>query len=163
MLTIRKAKANDFERIMEIYRFAQNFMIQSGNPDQWGHFYPTANLIKSDIAAEISYVIFDESDIHGVCALAEGQEPTYQKIENGAWLNEEPYVTIHRIAGDGQVKGVFQAAVDYCKGISDNVRIDTHENNTLMQKVIERNGFKRCGTIYVADGSARIAYHWAAQ
>ena len=29
-----------------------------------------------------------------------------------------------------------------------------------MQKQIEKSGFKKCGTIYVEDGSPRIAYHW---
>ena len=29
-----------------------------------------------------------------------------------------------------------------------------------MQKQIEKNGFKKCGTIYVRDGSPRIAYQW---
>jgi len=27
-----------------------------------------------------------------------------------------------------------------------------------MQHVIEKNGFKKCGIIYVKDGSERIAY-----
>ncbi len=28
----------------------------------------------------------------------------------------------------------------------------------VMQKVFEKNGFKRCGIIYVEDGTPRIAY-----
>lgn len=92
-----------------------------------------------------------------------GDKPTYQYIENGAWLNDAPYVTIHRIAGDGRTHGILRCAADYCKSISANVRIDTHENNTTMQRQIEKNGFKRCGTIYVEDGSPRIAYHWTAE
>ena len=47
-------------------------------------------------------MIYDETGIHGVFALFEGAEPTYAHIEEGEWLNDEPYVTIHRLAGDGQ-------------------------------------------------------------
>ena len=46
---IRKANLADHARIMDIYRIAQDYMIQSGNPDQWGHFYPQPELIKKDI------------------------------------------------------------------------------------------------------------------
>lgn len=161
MLRIRCGTDRDYHRIMEIYRYAQDFMIQSGNPNQWGHFYPDSSLIKSDIQNGVCRVIFDESGIHGVFAVFEGADPTYQNIEDGQWLNDEPYVTIHRIAGDGQVHGLLRCAVEYCKLKSSNIRIDTHNDNHLMQRAIEKNGFKKCGTIHVADGSPRIAYQWS--
>ena len=158
---IQKAKSDDLREIMKIYRIAQDLMIESGNPNQWGHFYPTEDLIEKDIADEVCYLICNDDNIHGVFALFRGEEPTYQYIENGKWLNEDAYVTIHRIASDGKAHGIFNCAVKYCKSISANIRIDTHESNIIMQKVIERNGFQKCGTIYVADGSPRIAYQWS--
>ena len=160
MLTIRKAEQGDLERIMAVYRYAQDFMIREGNPTQWGHTYPTRELIEEDIQVGMCHVICEGDAIHGVFALFEGEEPSYAVIEDGSWRNDEPYVTIHRIAGDGQVHGIFGCAVSYCKEISDNVRIDTHADNKVMQRQIEKNGFERCGTIYVRDGSPRIAYHW---
>ena len=95
-----------------------------------------------------------------IMSLIGGLEPTYQYIENGSWLNDDDYITLHRIASDGKGHGIFQSAMDYCKSICDNIRIDTHSNNVIMQKQIEKNGFKKCGTIYVRDGSPRIAYQW---
>ncbi len=162
MLKIKNAVDADFERITEIYEYARKYMIQSGNPKQWGNSYPEADLIKSDIAKNVCRVIYDESGIHGVFALFEGKDPTYAHIENGSWLNNEPYVTVHRIAGDGEVHGIFHCAVNYCKSISRNIRIDTHADNLTMQRLIEKNGFVKCGTIYVSDGTPRIAYHWSA-
>ena len=47
MMKVRKATITEFDRIMEIYRYAQDYMIRSGNPGQWGHFYPAPELIKS--------------------------------------------------------------------------------------------------------------------
>lgn len=158
---IRKAVIDDLDVIMEIYRSAQDFMIESGNPNQWGRSYPDEDLIRSDIDNEVCHLVCDDESVHGVFALFEGAEATYQHIEDGQWLNDEPYVTVHRIASDGKAHGIFRCAVDYCKSISDNIRIDTHKNNLVMQKQIERNGFKKCGTVYVRDGSARIAYHWS--
>ena len=160
MLRVRDGTSQDYDQIMAIYKFAQDYMIRSGNPDQWGRFYPAPELVKSDIQEGLCRVIFDEDGIHGVFAILEGEEPTYRHIEDGAWLNAEPYATIHRIAGDGRVHGLFRCAADYCKGIFSNVRIDTHKNNLVMQRQVEKNGFIKCGTIYVADGSPRTAYHW---
>ena len=37
------------------------------------------------------------------------------------------------------------------------------ETEPLRQRQIEKNGFIRCGTIYVEDGSPRIAYHWTSK
>ena len=147
---------------MEIYRYAQDYMIRSGNPNQWGHFYPDPELIRNDIENGVCRVMCEGDAVHGVFVMMEGPDPTYQVIEDGAWLNDDPYVVLHRLAGDGQVHGLFRCAVDYCKSMYPNVRIDTHTDNLTMQKQIEKNGFNKCGTIYVKDGSPRIAYQWTA-
>ncbi len=163
MLNIRNATIADFERIMEIYKYAQDYMIRTGNPTQWGHSYPDPALVQSDIRRNVCKVIYDESGIHGVFALFEGADPTYAHIEDGQWLNDEPYVTIHRLAGDGKTHGLFQCVVDYCKNLYRNIRVDTHADNRTMQRLIEKNGFAKCGIIYEDDGSPRIAYRRAAK
>ena len=160
MFFIRKATDKDYFRIMEIYRFAQDFMIASGNPDQWKHTHPKPELIHSDIENGICYVICEEDVIHGVFAIQTGIDPTYSYIENGEWLNNDPYVTIHRIASDGTKRGIFFVAVDFCKTICSNIRVDTHKDNSPMLHQIEKAGFSRCGTIYLANGSPRIAFQW---
>lgn len=160
MLQLKKAVAKDLEQIMKIYRCAQDYMIENGNPTQWGHSYPDESVIRKDIDREICMVIFDETGIHGVCSLLEGIELSYEYIEDGHWLNEDPYISIHRMAGDGQVRGLFSFVAGYCKGISDNIRVDTHADNLTMQHLIEKNGFVRCGTVYIRGGSPRIAYQW---
>lgn len=160
-MLIRKATSDDLTEIMRIYSIAQDFMIENGNPHQWGHTYPTKDLIRNDIEKGVSYLICEGKNPHGVFALFKGNEPTYDNIENGKWLNDDEYVTIHRIASDGKLHGIFKHAIMYCKSQSDNIRIDTHKSNRIMQRQIERNGFEKCGTIYVADGSPRIAYQWS--
>jgi len=146
---------------MEVYHAAQETMIATGNATQWGHSYPSQDLIQDDIRQQVSYVISNgEGRICGVFAFLFGEEKTYSYIEDGAWLNDAPYATIHRIASDGKEHGIFRSAIDFCKTLSDNIRIDTHHNNKIMQSLITKNGFSRCGIIYVEDGSARIAYQY---
>ena len=86
-----------------------------------------------------------------------GDDPTYARIE-GAWKSDASYGTIHRIASDGEVKGIFAAAIAFCKTRSAHLRIDTHADNKTMRHAIEKAGFKECGIIRVADGTPRIAY-----
>lgn len=38
MLNVKNADMADFEQIMNIYKYAQDYMIKSGNPAQWGIF-----------------------------------------------------------------------------------------------------------------------------
>ncbi len=79
-LKIRKALPGDLDTIMRIYRNAQEFMISVGNPTQWGHFYPEEDMITEDIEKGISLVIYDDSGVHGVFALCEGDEPSYEVV-----------------------------------------------------------------------------------
>lgn len=157
-MEIRKAKLGDLDRILEIYAYARTFMAETGNPTQWGDGYPKRDLLVEDIKKEQLFVIEKEGQIHGVFAFIIGEDPTYEIIEEGAWLNDRPYGTIHRIAGDGRVKGLLRICVQYCKQQVDTLRIDTHHDNKVMQGTIEKNGFQRCGIIYSVDGSPRIAY-----
>ena len=160
MLQIRKAEPEDFDVIMSIYRIAQDFMISTGNPNQWKHTNPTPEQVKKDMADGICHVMYDENGIHGVFALLLENDSIYDYIEDGSWLNDEPYVTIHRIAGDQTVHGILECAVEYAKKFGDNIRIDTHHDNKVMQGAIAKNGFKRCGIIYLRNGDPRIAFQW---
>ena len=154
--TVRKAKTQDLTRIEEIYAAARAFMAANGNPNQWGtHNPPHAQLVR-DIDEGKLYVITDGETIHGVFFFWIGEDPTYTEI-NGAWHSDSPYGTIHRIAGDGS-GGILRTAVAFAKQHIGHLRIDTHEDNRVMQGAIQKAGFQRCGIIHIADGSPRIAY-----
>ena len=55
--------------------------------------------------------------------------------------------------------------MEKCKAFAlshvSELRADTHEDNKIMQAVLERNGFEKCGIIYIEDGSPRIAYQFS--
>ncbi len=154
---IRKANAEDLTRIQEIYAYARSFMAQTGNPNQWGNHHPPVDQLELDIQNGDLYVICKKEAIHGVFYFWIGVDPTYGRIDGGTWRSEALYGTIHRIAGDGS-GGVLKAAVDFGKQKISHLRIDTHEDNHVMQKAIAKQGFQRRGIIYLENGDPRIAY-----
>lgn len=153
---IRKAKWEDLSRIEEIYAQARCFMESHGNPNQWGKTNPPTAQLEKDIHNQLLYVLTDECGIHGVFYFYIGPDPTYEFIE-GEWHWDIPYGTIHRIAGDGS-GGILKAAVDYTQSLCHYIRIDTHQDNLVMQNALKQLQFQPCGIIYIADGSPRIAY-----
>ncbi len=157
IMEIRKTMPNDLLRVMRIFEIARDFMKSSGNPSQWNDNYPSEELITSDIQEGVSYVIVDKSKIVGTFVFREGEESTYSEID-GCWSNDNPYGTIHRIASDGSTKGIADKCLAFCRTKTGNIRIDTHRDNTVMQKWIRRCGFKECGIIRVSDGTPRDAF-----
>ena len=154
---IRKALWEDLPRIEEIYANARKFMAETGNPNQWGNTTPVTSLLEDDIRKGDLYVMTYEDTIHGVFYFYIGIDPTYGVIEDGQWRSDSPYGTIHRIAGDGS-GGVLATAVAFGKEHIGHLRIDTHEDNKIMQRAIAKQGFQRSGIIHLANGSPRIAY-----
>ncbi len=156
---ILPAKEEELSRILEIYDIAKAYMRESGNPNQWNGAYPDPELLREDIRKQRLYVIKKDGRIHGVFMLLLEEEPTYSFIEDGSWREgETPYGTIHRLAGDGEVKGLFAKCVAFCEGKVKYLRADTHFDNHTMQHLLEKNGFERRGIIYLKNGDPRIAY-----
>lgn len=156
---IRKSTFEDIKKIMPVYESAKAFMRSRGNMIQWTGGYPSEEVIIRDIENGNHYIATTEDGaIAYVFTFIIGKDPTYAMIEEGQWLNEKPYGTIHRIASSGIVSGSLKEAVDYCFGMIDNIRIDTHADNTPMLDGLQRLGFRRCGIIYTHDGSPRIAF-----
>lgn len=160
---VRLARTEDLPEILSIYESARDFMRGTGNPDQWGTSYPEKSLLIEDIQNGELYVILGDSqdtkdgEIIGVFMLTFGGEPTYRKID-GAWHTEMPYGVIHRIASRPGAKGILHTAVNYAARLAPALRIDTHADNRVMQERILKEGFEPCGTIWLADGTPRIAY-----
>ena len=155
---IRHAELQDLEAVQAVYAQARKFMAETGNPNQWGKTHPPKETLESAIKARKLYVLEENGAVHGSFYYAQEAEPTYQKIEDGAWLSDEPYGVIHMVASDGTVHGFLRQVAAYCEQQTKHLRIDTHHDNKVMQHVIGKNGFTRCGIIYLENGDPRIAY-----
>jgi len=161
-MIIRHAEEKDVARMMEIYAYARDFMEKTGNPYQWGPTnWPPEPLIHEDIKAGKSYVCVEGEQILGAFYFDHGEniEPTYEVIEDGAWIGDADYGVIHRIASDGSVKGVGTFCINWAYEQCGHLRIDTHTDNKVMQNLLRKLGFTQCGIIHVVeDNYPRFAY-----
>lgn len=158
-MNIRKSTSQDLPQILNLYKIAREFMKNNGNPNQWEDRYPEASTVESDISQGISYVCEENGRIVGTFVFFIGEEPDYAVIEEGNWRCEQkPYGVIHRVASDGQTKGVTREAFTWGLEKSGYLRIDTHRDNRPMQGALKKFGFQKCGIIHLKRGGERIGF-----
>jgi len=160
----RLSNTSDIKSIMDIIKQAQSYFKQSGI-NQWQNNYPNDSVIENDIRLNESYVIEMDEKIVGTYVLSFRNEDTYDLIYEGSWLSNDKYAVIHRIAFDQGIKGkgLSKEVLDiiYSQCTSNqifSIKIDTHEDNKVMKKMLVSNGFVHCGTIFLRDGNKRLAY-----
>ncbi|WP_282926158.1 hypothetical protein [Helcococcus kunzii] len=154
---IRNATRDDLGEILKIYAIARCMMQATGNPDQWGNDRPKYDAIVKDIENDDMYVIEENNEILGVFSLIDFDND-YIDIQ-GEWLNDDPYLAIHKIASSGKKGGIFSQVLEFAKTKTKNIRIDTHKHNKIMQLHIKKNGFQYVGIVYIDGELERLAYH----
>ena len=157
---IRLACQQDMPRLLEIYDIARQFMRQNGNAVQWVGNYPAECDLTADMAAGRLYVVEEAGMVCACFMMADGPDETYRVIHGGAWASDTPYGVIHRVASDGTRKRIVARCVAFARERYRHLRIDTHEKNLPMQRALAREGFTHRGTIFVGDGTPRLAYDW---
>lgn len=169
-MEIRKTQLTDVDRLEEIYAGARRFMAEHGNPNQWGPtHWPPRSVIEEDIQNGHSYVCTDKDRIVGTFCLVYGAhaDPQYDRITEGSWPSRlamdpdkaEQYGVIHRLAGDGSVKGIGAFCLEWAFARCGHLRMDTHGDNTVMQNLMKKSGFVQCGIVHVIeDDIPRLAF-----
>ena len=167
LMLIRKSDKNDIAALMPIFEEARGTIAALGI-DQWQNGYPSESVILADIEKEQSYLCEIDGRICGTFAMLENGEPTYDKIYEGHWLSGDDsrnYIAIHRVAisvssrGSGLSGKIIGYAADLAREKGRrSLRIDTHRGNVVMRRMLEKNGFFHCGTIYLENGDERVAY-----
>lgn len=163
-MKFRKALETDINNIMNIISQAQAYFKKQGI-NQWQNNYPNFETISNDIDNNHSYVLLKEDNIVATTAVSFDGEKTYDSIYEGQWISNNEYAVIHRIAVDNNCKGlglsskIIKNVEELClkKGVY-SIKVDTHEENLSMQKLLKKNKFQYCGIIYLEDGSKRIAF-----
>ena len=163
-MKLRLANLNEAEICYQCIEDARAYHKSLGF-EQWHPDYPTEQTILDDIAQNIGYVFVKDNEIIGYCCIIIGDEPAYAKID-GAWKSEKPYAVVHRMAfssrarGGGLSRNAFQLVKDFCRlNCIDAIRLDTQEENKVMQHILSREGFEYCGLIQF-DGGPKLAYEW---
>lgn len=161
-INIRKARPDDLDAVLQIYAGARAFMKENGNPEQWGDSYPPVATVEEDLSENGgAYVATDGSEILAVFYFEENaDDPAYREIFDGEWISSLPYGVVHRIgvAAAGRGKGLGRFCLEWALERTGNIKIDTHKSNLPMQKLLTSLGFIHCGSIYIEDGSHRMAY-----
>ncbi|SFC97601.1 GNAT family N-acetyltransferase [Clostridium uliginosum] len=163
-MEFRKAVETDVNNIMNIIKQAQAYFKENGI-NQWQDNYPDIETIINDIADENSYVLLKDNNIVTTVAVSFDNEKTYDSICDGKWISNNEYAVIHRMAVDNNYKGLGLSS-QIIKNIEQlclnkrvqSIKVDTHEDNISMQKLLKKNKFKYCGIIYLEDKSKRIAF-----
>lgn len=166
-MIIRKTENHEIDSVMPIFDEARGTMAKLGI-DQWQDGYPTRDIIENDVNLSRSYVVEIDGEICGTYVLQEGGDKNYDVIEGGEWLSgngNRDYLAIHRVAiavasrGRGIAEQLISYAADFARERAlTSLRIDTHEGNVVMRRMLEKNGFIYCGIIYLENGDDRVAY-----
>ncbi len=162
---MRRATLNDYDALNRLYNATRGAMIVQGNP-QWAPNYPSHDDIVGDLNRGELWVYSNHTGlIVAAVSLVFSDDPTYQIIRDGAWLNDAPYAAIHRLAVDPVVhkQGLGTGVLQFCEGIVRknglaNIRVDTHARNPAMQALVTKIGYHYCGIIVALDGDDRFAY-----
>ena len=156
MLTIRKADISDLNKVLEIYADAR-VKFANDKTFQWKDNYPNEETYNIDLQENHVFVVLSNDSIAGVMTVLTKEEPDY-KVIDGKWLNNDSYITIHRIAVKKEYlhQGLGSKLISFAKEFAfennfKNIRIDTHENNIHMKKMLEKQNFKYCGVIYLHE------------
>ncbi|GAA0089182.1 GNAT family N-acetyltransferase [Clostridium perfringens] len=163
-MEFRQAKISDLDQIVEIIELSKKYLKET-KVDQWQDGYPAKEDLRRDIESGNSYVLTNKDEIVATTVISLDGESTYNSIFNGEWITNEEYIVMHRVAVHDKYKGkgIFKELIKEAeslalnKGIS-SIKIDTHRDNISMQRAVVKNDFKKCGIIYLEEGSERIAF-----
>ena len=104
-MEFRKSVEADMDSIMKIIRQAQAYFKEKGI-NQWQDNYPNIRVISYDMAMGNSYVLLKDNEVVATVAVSFNGEKTYEVIYDGAWISNNEYAVIHRIAVDNNYKGL---------------------------------------------------------
>lgn len=160
-----QAKNEYVNGILSILNDASAFLREQGI-DQWqGAGAPTEAEVIQSVQAGTQYLLQENGEVVAVCTVL-SHEPAYMKID-GAWKGNGAYLAVHRVAvarfarGRGLTKRLYEGVEQLARARGVRyIRVDTHRDNLIMQRVFASNGFYLCGVVhYREDGSMeRLAY-----
>lgn len=154
---IRLATLNDLNIIMSMIVEGRKKIAEYNIP-QWINGYPSIETITEDINLNRGYVLIENDEIIGYYVMLQ-HDPCYDIID-GKWINDTPYVAIHRTVTKYFNRGLGSKMFDEIKKEHNHIRVDTHEGNVSMNKCLLKNNFIYCGVIKLNDGSPRNAYEY---
>ena len=160
--------------IMGLFEDCTEYMKSQGI-NQWGDFYPTREIIETDIQTKTLYAIVDKSQgapqlalgfarrqepfpdgnniLLGVINISENQEEQYKSIK---WSdNSDKILVIHRLAvhPDYQKQGIARQLMDFAENYGkqyrySSVRLDAYSINKRVLRFYENRGYIKRGEVF---------------
>lgn len=162
-MIIRHANKTDLVDIMVIIEKAKIYM-KENKINQWSENYPNEDVFLADLKENRLYVAEIDKKVVGMAVLVLDGDADYKNID-GKWLSDGEYGVIHRIAvnpdykSQNVAKNLLDFFEDKLKELNyDSIRVDTHKDNKSMLRFIEKNGFQKCGIVYIRKTDERIAF-----
>ncbi len=159
-IELKKATLSHTTKIWEILKQAIQRRKADGS-EQWQDGYPNLDIVKKDIENEQGFVLIENEQIVGYCAIIINDEPEYKNIE-GEWLSSDDFVVFHRVAideehlGKGLAKKLISLIEDFA--LENNiysVKADTNFDNLAMLKIFKNLSYSYCGEVYFRGGARK--------
>ncbi len=175
-MIFRHSRPEDVPQIAALFDAARVSMAALGI-DQWQRGVPNGDNAAEDVRRGIGRVAEEDGVIVAAYSFLPDGERDYDQIFDGAWQTDgTPYAAVHRVTVAQHWRGrgvstqmVEQIVAEARAGGFASVRIDTHEGNIPMRRMLEKHGFVYCGIIYLHggpdDGAKRVGYEkvWEVQ
>ncbi len=159
----RRATREDYETVSALLDMAHDTFAKLGI-DEGRKKYPSPRRLMKSINAGSTYLI---EDIKGrpIACFAVGFSPdkVYQRGIDGEWLTDtfeepQPYAELRWVSVHVKARrrGVGMFVLDRAENIArkagrKSLRADTYELNIPMHKLLEKDGYKRCGVVTIRD------------
>lgn len=151
-MEIRKGTKDDLTEIMKIVQKTVSIMESEGN-DQWNRTYPREQVFLSDVEAGSLYTAIYEGNVAGSITVDQIQAEEYK---NASWRKDEPCFVFHRLAVDPEIRGegIASRLIEFAEkhAVKNGIpymRTDTYSLNKKAQKLFEKNGYVKTGTIWM--------------
>ncbi len=147
MWQIVKAKTDDIEAIMDIFKQSTRLLLKA-NIDQWDWTYPTKAIFHRDIKAGNVFVIKEEKKVLATITLNTQQDEQYYGIK---WKYQtENVLVMHRLAvsPDAQGKGLGKKLCDFTESHGaengfEVIRLDAYSGNSISCMLYEKLNYHR--------------------
>ena len=156
--SIRRAKANDLNKVMEIVKLCTQNLIKA-NIFQWNDSYPNLNTFKEDVVKKNLYLLISKDEnIIGCVSITYVMDDFYKNID---WITQNKNnIYVHRLAihPSFQNKGYGKSIMKFIekKAILEkcySIRLDTFSINKKNNAFYKKIGFYKLGKIYFPDQS----------
>lgn len=158
----RKSTHEDVPSIWKILNDAIARRKAEGS-NQWQDGYPNRDSLLLDIQKEAGYVLCENDEIVGYCAVLINDEPEYDNLQ-GKWKSTGDFVVFHRVAvsenhlGKRYAEKMFVYIERFAlKNNICSIKADTNFDNDAMLHLFKKLGYEYCGEVFFR-GSPRKAF-----